>query len=67
MQSSQKRTWSFDWPTSRTPAQSQSEASDEERLMILRMLEQKKISLAEAAAIIGSPGRRRRLRSQYDH
>ena len=47
-----KRTWSFDWPASRTPAQSQSEASDEERLMILRMLEQKKISLAEAQQLL---------------
>jgi len=48
----EKRTWSFDWPTTSSPAQSQGEASDEERLMILRMLEQKKISLAEAEQLL---------------
>jgi hypothetical protein len=51
-ESQEKRTWSFDWPTTPSPAQSQSEASNEERLMILRMLEQKKISLAEAEQLL---------------
>jgi hypothetical protein len=48
----EKRTWSFERPASYSPAQCAPEASDEERLMILRMLEQKKISLAEAEQLL---------------
>jgi hypothetical protein len=47
-----KKTWSFEWPTPAAPAQREPEVSDEERLMILRMLEQKKISLAEAEQLL---------------
>ena len=51
-ESQEKRTWSFEWPTHTSPAQREPEASDEERLIILRMLEQKKISLAEAEQLL---------------
>ena len=47
-----KKTWSFEWPTPAASAQREPEVSDEERLMILRMLEQKKISLAEAEQLL---------------
>jgi hypothetical protein len=48
----EKRTWSFEWPSSSAPAQREPEVSDEERLMILRMLEQKKISLEQAEQLL---------------
>jgi DUF4097 and DUF4098 domain-containing protein YvlB len=51
-ESQNKKTWSFEWPTPASPAQREPEVSDEERLMILRMLEQKKISLAEAEQLL---------------
>jgi SHOCT-like domain/Toastrack DUF4097 len=51
-ESQEKRNWSFEWSTSTSPAQRETEASDEERLMILRMLEQKKINLAEAEQLL---------------
>jgi hypothetical protein len=50
--SQEKQTWSFEWPAHPSPNQDKSEGSDEERLLILRMLEQKKISLAEAEQLL---------------
>lgn len=53
-QSSSRRGWTFSWP----PANAQPgtvnkpQASEEERLMILKMLEQKKITLDEAANLL---------------
>lgn len=51
-QTPSKRSWSFDWaPTPPKPAQA---ASDEERLFILRMLEEKKITIAEAEQLLAA-------------
>lgn len=50
---SRKRSWNFDWAKPQ-PAPEKSQASDEERLMILRMLEQKKISLEEAEQLLSA-------------
>lgn len=54
-QEQRRRSWSFEW-SSATPTASRPKAaaSDEERLMILRMLEQKKISLEEAEKLLAA-------------
>jgi hypothetical protein len=57
-----KRSWTFDWNSPPAPpspprppaAPAAAPVSDEERLMILRMLEQKKISLDEAEKLLSS-------------
>lgn len=49
-QSPHRRTWSFEWAP--TPAPAAETTSDEERLLILRMLEEKKISIAEAEQLL---------------
>lgn len=60
-----RRSWGFDWPSPPTPPQVPfapppprpapvEGASEEERLMILRMLEQKKISLEEADRLLSA-------------
>lgn len=52
-----RRTWGFVWPPS-SPVQADSssaaQVSDEERLIILRMLEQKKITLEEAEKLLAA-------------
>jgi hypothetical protein len=48
-----KRSWNFDWAKPQ-PAPEKSAVSDEERLMILRMLEQKKINLDEAEQLLSA-------------
>ncbi len=49
-ESPHRRTWSFEWaPTSPTAAGT---TSDEERLLILQMLEEKKISIEEAEQLL---------------
>lgn len=49
------RGWNFDFPGTPTPpAPPSAPASDEERLMILRMLEEKKISLEEAEQLLSA-------------
>jgi len=50
---SRKRPWNFEW-TKPQPTPEKSHVSDEERLMILRMLEQKKISLEEAEQLLSA-------------
>jgi len=50
---SRKRSWDFDWVKPQA-APEKSTVSDEERLMILRMLEQKKISLEEAEQLLSA-------------
>ncbi len=50
---SRKRSWNFDWAKPQ-PAPEKSQVSDEERLMILHMLEQKKISLEEAEQLLSA-------------
>jgi hypothetical protein len=52
-QSRSKRSWNFEWP-SPPPAPAKEPISDEERLMILRMLEQKKITLEEAEQLLAA-------------
>ncbi len=51
-----KRSWGMEWPASPTPPPPPSapQVSEEERLMILRMLEQKKISLEEADKLLSA-------------
>jgi hypothetical protein len=50
-----RQSWSFDWPPPPpAPAPPNEPVSDEERLMILRMLEQKKISLEEAEQLLAA-------------
>lgn len=53
-----RRSWSFEWPSPPTPptppAPPPAPVSEEERLMILRMLEQKKISLEEADRLLAA-------------
>jgi len=51
--------WGSDWPSPpatpappKPPAPSKQEVTEEERLLILRMLEQKKISLEEADLLL---------------
>ncbi len=55
-QSSSRAGWTFKWPPSTPPpapgSASRPQASEEERLLILKMLEQKKISLEEAANLL---------------
>jgi hypothetical protein len=55
----ERRSWGFEWPGAR-PETGSEPVSDEERLMILKMLEQKKISPEEAdqllAALEGKTG-----------
>ena len=52
-QSRGRRPWSFEWP-SPPPPPPKEPVSDEERLMILRMLEQKKITLQEAEELLAA-------------
>ena len=47
-----RRTWSFEWAA--TPAPDAETAFDEERLLILRMLEEKKISIEEAERLLNA-------------
>ncbi|HEX7975054.1 MAG TPA: hypothetical protein VF498_11650 [Anaerolineales bacterium] len=50
-----RRTWNFEWASPAAPQPPVKEpVSDEERLMILRMLEQKKISLEEAETLLAA-------------
>ncbi|MEW5870534.1 MAG: hypothetical protein AB1894_14765 [Chloroflexota bacterium] len=50
-----RRSWSFEFPTPPAPPAPAAEpVSEEERLMILRMLEQKKISLDEANQLLSA-------------
>jgi len=58
-----RRTWGFDWPTTPKPRLAQSPArprapieavSEEERIMILRMLQQKKITVEEAEVLLST-------------
>jgi len=50
-----KQSWSFDWaPPSPPSPPAQEPVSEEERLLILRMLEQKKISLEEADQLLSA-------------
>lgn len=53
-----RRSWSFEWPAPPPPPPPppppENLVSDEERLMILRMLEQKKISLEEAEQLLAA-------------
>ncbi len=52
---SRRHTWSFEWPAPATPPASSKDAStEEERLMILRMLEQKKITLEQADQLLSA-------------
>lgn len=54
-QEQRRRSWSFEWSSPPSAASRQkAAASDEERLMILRMLEQKKISLEEAEKLLAA-------------
>lgn len=46
-------TWHFEWPPP-PPAQAKEPVGEEERLLILRMLEQKKISLQEAEVLLSA-------------
>ena len=48
-----RRSWSFEWPSAPPPPQKEP-VSDEERLLILRMLEQKKITLEEAEQLLAA-------------
>jgi hypothetical protein len=48
-----RRSWNVEWPTT-PPAPPKEPVSDEERLMILRMLEQKKITLEEAEELLSA-------------
>lgn len=48
-----KRSWNFEWAKPQ-PTPEKSTVSDEERLLILRMLEQKKISLEEAEELLSA-------------
>jgi hypothetical protein len=58
-QAREKRTWGFEWPAA-SPEPANEPVSDEERMLILKMLEQKKISPEEAeqllTALEGSSG-----------
>lgn len=58
-QSRGRKSWSFEWPAAPTPPRppappEPAQVSDEERLMILRMLEQKKITLEEAEQLLAA-------------
>lgn len=53
VQDQRRRTWNVEW-TSSPPPRPTAPASDEERLMILRMLEQKKITLEEAEKLLAA-------------
>jgi hypothetical protein len=48
------QSWKFDFPTPPTPPVMNEPVSEDERLLILRMLEQKKISLAEADELLSA-------------
>ncbi len=52
-QNREKRSWGFEWPGSRPEASSEP-VSDEERLVILKMLEEKKISVEEAEQLLSA-------------
>lgn len=53
-----RQSWGFEWPAAPTPpappAPPRPQATEEERLLILRMLEQKKISLEEADRLLSA-------------
>jgi len=53
-----KHSWSFELPVSTTfrPSPEREDASEEERFLILKMLEQKKITVDEAETLLGSLG-----------
>ena len=52
---SRRQTWGFEWPSPPAPpAPPRPPVSEDERLMILRMLEQKKISLEEADRLLSA-------------
>ena len=48
-----RQSWKFEWPAPPAGPEAPESVSDEERLMILQMLEQKKISIAEAEQLPG--------------
>jgi hypothetical protein len=48
-----RRSWNVEWPST-PPTPAKEPVSDEERLMILRMLEQKKITLEEAEDLLSA-------------
>jgi DUF4097 and DUF4098 domain-containing protein YvlB len=48
-----RQSWNFEWPSS-SPRPAREPVSDEERLMILRMLEQKKITIQEAEELLSA-------------
>ena len=50
-----RQSWGFEWPSPpQPPAPQKTAATEEERLMILRMLEQKKITLDEADRLLSA-------------
>lgn len=49
---SRRHTWSFEWPA--PPTSPKSTSTEEERLLILRMLEQKKITLEQADRLLSA-------------
>jgi len=51
--SHERRSWEFQWPGS-SPESVSEPVSDDERLVILRMLEEKKISLEQAEALLAA-------------
>lgn len=53
-QSQRKRTWSYDWTSPKEEPSTEKEVSSEERLIILRMLADKKISLDEAESLLNA-------------
>jgi hypothetical protein len=52
-QTHEKRTWGFEWPGA-NPEPGKEPVTDEERLMILKMLEQKKITPEEADQLLAA-------------
>ena len=56
-----RQSWGFEWPAPPPPpAPPKPQATEEERLMILRMLEQKKITLDDVKQVVGSVPRQNR-------
>ena len=49
-----RRSWGTDWPSPPPPTSAKEPVSDEERLAILRMLEQKKITIEEAEQLLAA-------------
>ncbi|MGE5222970.1 MAG: SHOCT-like domain-containing protein, partial [Omnitrophica WOR_2 bacterium] len=52
-QGREKRTWGFEWPASRPEAAAEP-VSEDERMLILKMLEEKKISAEEAEQLLSA-------------